>query len=60
MSEMIAHYLGDGVRNEVAALRKENDRLRMALRRIHSLAEKNVVKYAQQIAIEALTKGVGE
>jgi cell division septum initiation protein DivIVA len=46
--------------NRVLDLRDERDRLRTALRRIHSLAEKNVVKYAQQIAGEALAKEAGK
>jgi hypothetical protein len=36
----------------------EIERLRTALRRIRSLDEKNVPKYAQQIAREALSRSV--
>lgn len=38
----------------VEELKKEVERLRTALRRIRSLDPKNVEKYAQQIAVEAL------
>lgn len=39
---------------EVPERNEENEKLRTALRRIVSLAEKNVSKYAQEIAREAL------
>lgn len=45
-----------GVLDERLVLRKQNCRLLTALRRIVSLAEKNVPKYAQQIAREAINQ----
>ena len=45
----------DALQSQVKGACDTIERLRTALRRIKSLEEKNVPKYAQQIASEALT-----